>query len=383
MLKAVKVRIYPKPDQQLIIHQHFGAVRYIFNHMLALRSKAYKRFNLKLDKFQLNKHITHLRSKENLSWLKKIDSQALQQANANLDTAYKNFFKKTGDYPMFKSKHRSPKSYQIPQRVRVEGKKLYIPKVGLVKMKGWRNFAGKIKTVTISERGGLYFASILMDVEMDYIPVRNFKSVGIDVGVVNLITDSEGFKFKSSDLEYQTFKLANLQRRLSSKVKFSNNWYKIKRKISRQHLRISDIKTDNLHKLSRHYSENQTVVVEDLNIKGMSKSASGTIENPGTNVSAKRGLNRSIQERSWGKLYEMLEYKLAQRGGRLVRVDPKYTSQRCSCCGHIAKENRKSQSVFICTNCSFSANADVNAAINIRDLGVQGLNAFSKSDNLV
>ena len=113
-----------------------------------------------------------------------------------------------------------------------------------------------------------------------------------------------------------------------------------------------------LHKISNQLSENQTVKVEDLKIKNMSKQAKGSIENPNMRASAKSGLNRSILQQSWGKFFELLEYKLHRNGGVLVKVDPKFTSQKCSECGHTAKENRLKQELFVCAKCSFTANAD-------------------------
>ena len=120
-----------------------------------------------------------------------------------------------------------------------------------------------------------------------------------------------------------------------------------------------------LHKITKTLSENQTVAVENLKIKNMSKQAKGSIENPNMRASAKRGLNRSILQQSWGKFFELLEYKLKRNGGELIRVDPKFTSQKCSCCGHIEKENRETQARFICKNCGNTLNADYNASVNI------------------
>jgi len=150
VLKAVKVRLYPNAEQQAIINQQIGGNRFIYNKLLALRINAYKKFGKKVGKFDLNNRITVLKKRAKTSWLRDIDSQSLQQSIDHMDKAYKSFFK-GGGFPKFKSRHHSAKSFQYPQRVKIEGKKIYLPKVGLVKMKGWRKeFQGKIKTVTVS-----------------------------------------------------------------------------------------------------------------------------------------------------------------------------------------------------------------------------------------
>ena len=111
-------------------------------------------------------------------------------------------------------------------------------------------------------------------------------------------------------------------------------------------------------------SENQTIVIEKLKIKNMTKSATGTVQEP-KKSSGKRGLNRAITQQSWGLFFEMLKYKAERKGGEVIEVNPQFTSQKCSCCGHISKENRRSQSKFRCVKCDFRLNADLNASLNI------------------
>ncbi len=247
-------------------------------------------------------------------------------------------------------------------------------------MKGFRKeFAGKIKTVTVSHKAYQYHASILVDAEDKGISINhNSKSVGLDVGVSLMVADSNGNQVKPLDLTRELSKLRTRAQQLSRKKKGSNNRGKAKAKIAKQNLRIANMRKDFLHKLSLQYSENQTVVVEDLKIKNMTKATKGTVEIPAKNASAKRGLNRSITQQSWGMFFALLEYKLQERGGQLIKVDPKHTSQICNVCGHVSKENRKSQSKFVCTACGHSANADTNAAKNILARGIHGNNASLK-----
>ena len=379
MLKAVKVRLYPNKEQQQVISSQIGGVRYVYNRALALRKYAYSKFGIRIGKFALINHITKLKKREKTSWLKEMDSQALQQSISNMDKAYQHFFK-GGGYPKFKSRHHSRQSYQYPQRVKIEGNKVFLPKVGWVKCKGLRKeFVGKIKTVTVSFEAYQYHASILIDIEdQNIIPDTNGKFVGIDVGVSLVVADSNGRREEPLDLVRELSKLRIKAQQLSRKKKGSNNRAKAKAKIAKQNLRIANMRKDFLHKLSRSYSENQTVIVEDLKIKNMTSKTKGTVEKPSKNAKAKRGLNRVITQQSWGLFFELLEYKLQEKGGQLIKVDPKYTSQECNECHHVSKENRRSQSKFVCTSCGHSANADINASKNILDRGIHGNNASLK-----
>ena len=387
MLKACKIRLYPNKEQKQIIASQIGGSRYIFNRMLALKIFAYKKFGKNIGKYDLIKHATKLKKRDKTSWLKDIDSQVLQQSISNMDIAYKNFFRRVKQggavgFPKFKSKHHSKQSFQYPQRVKLnkDKNKIYLPKVGWVKCKGFReDFIGKIKTVTISLEAYQYNCSILIDDGIEDIKIsHNNKSVGLDVGVKLIVADSDGNMIKPLKLEKELTQLRLRAKQLSNKKKGSNNRYKAKQRLAKINLKIANKRKDFLHKLSTQYSENQTIVVENLKIKNMSKSAKGTTETPGKNVKAKAGLNRVITQQSWGMFFEMLDYKTKAKGGKLVKVNPKFTSQTCPKCKHISKENRLSQSKFVCQKCSYNNNADVVGALNILDRGIHGNNACDK-----
>jgi putative transposase len=381
MLKAVKIRLYPTTEQQTAIAQQIGAARYAYNRSLALRKFAYTKFGIKLGKFDLIKRITTLKERDKTSWLKDADSQALQQSIANMDKAYQHFFK-GGGFPKFKSRHHSKQSYQYPQRVKIDGSKVYLPKVGWVKCKGLReDIVGKIKTVTVSHEANLYHAALLIDDGIETVPVcTNTNAIGLDVGVSLVVADSEGGMTKPLDLVHELTRLRVRAQQLSRKKNGSKNRAKAKVKLAKQNLRIANMRKDFLHKLSLQYAENQgIVVVEDLKIKNMAKSAKGTKEKPGKQVAQKRGLNRSITQQSWGLFFEFLEYKVVARGGTFVKVDPRHTSQTCNVCGHVSSENRLKQEKFVCKACGHKDNADVNAAKNIRDRGIHGSNASQQT----
>jgi putative transposase len=169
-------------------------------------------------------------------------------------------------------------------------------------------------------------------------------------------------------------RLAREQRKLSRKKKGSENWKKQKREIAKLHHTIANVRQDFLHKLSTGISKNHAkVYVEGLQIKNMSASARGTVEEPGRNIKAKSGLNKSILDQGWYEFKRQLDYKLSWSGGILVEVNPRHTSQTCSCCGYAAKENRVSQDVFRCQVCGHEENADINAAKNILTVGQTGM----------
>lgn len=389
MLKACKIRLYPNEQQKQIISSQIGGNRYIYNRMLALKIYAYKKFGINLKKFDLIKHATKLRNRTKTSWLKEVDSQSIQQSIGNMDTAYKNFFRRVKQggavgFPKFKSKHHSRQSFQYPQRVKLNDNmnKIYLPKVGWVKCKGFRKeYIGKIKTVTVTLEAYQYHASILIDLKNETPKSTNLaQQVGLDVGVKLVVADSNGNKIKPLNLERELSKLRKYAKQLSRKKKGSSNRLKAKQKLAKINLKIANKRKDFLHKLSFQYAENQgTVIVEDLKIKNMTKSAKGTLETPGKQVKQKQGLNRSITQQSWGMFFELLDYKLNERGGQLIKVDPKHTSQTCPSCGTVSKENRVSQSKFVCKTCHYSNNADVVGALNILARGIHGNNAYSQT----
>ena len=203
-------------------------------------------------------------------------------------------------------------------------------------------------------------------------PVHPSQSVvGIDMGVACFAALSDGTMLTPlNSFRKHEKKLAAMQRHLSRKTKFSSNWNKQKARVSKLHKKIAGVRNDFLHKATANISKNHAMVVmEDLKVRNMSRSASGSLENPGRNVRAKAGLNKSILDQGWFEFRRQLGYKLAWSGGTLLVVPPQYTSQTCHVCGNVDKENRASKAQFVCTACGHSANADVNAALNILAAG--------------
>jgi len=196
-------------------------------------------------------------------------------------------------------------------------------------------------------------------------------AVGIDRGITIMAACSDGQEYIGAKAFRKHEKqLAKVQRELSRKVKFSNNWQKQKEKVQNIHSKIANIRKDALHKASTEISKNHAMIVmKKLGVSRMSKSAKGNSEQHGSNVKAKSGLNKSILDAGWSMFAAMLEYKQRWCGGMVEYIPAAYTSQRCSKCQHTEKANRVSQSKFLCQQCGHSANADHNAALNILAAG--------------
>ncbi len=196
MKRAVKIRLYPNKTQQELLQKHFGACGYVYNRSLALRKYAYEKFGITISTNKLIKRLLAL--KKCCKWLGEIDSQALQHSIRHLDEAFKHFFRRvrngeTPGFPKFKSKKHSKQSFAYPQRVKIQGKKIYLPKIGWIKAKGLRDdLIGTIKTVTVSYEAYKYYTSILLEIEAEPVNFAREPIGGIDVGMVYAITDSNG-----------------------------------------------------------------------------------------------------------------------------------------------------------------------------------------------
>jgi putative transposase len=229
---------------------------------------------------------------------------------------------------------------------------------------------GEVRSATVSLRAGKWYVSILTKREVEQRVPRG-SAVGIDVGVARFATLSDGsFVAPLASVRKHGQRLAKYQRRMARKQKGSSNWMKSKARVQRIHARIADARADFLHKASTTISKNHAMIaVEDLKIRNMSKSAAGTAGQPGRNVRAKSGLNKSILDQGWGEFRRQLEYKTAWQGGYLVAVPPQNTSRTCPCCGHISADNRKTQALFACVLCGYENNADHVGAINVLAAG--------------
>ena len=349
-----------------------GACRFVFNRALARQNENHEVGNKYIPYGKMASWLVEWKNATETQWLKDAQSQPLQQSLKDLERAYKNFFRKRAAFPRFKKRGQND-VFRYPQGVKLdqENSRIFLPKLGWMRYRNSRQVTGVVKNVTVSQSCGKWYISIQTESEVSTPVHPSASMVGLDAGVAKLATLSDGTVFEPVNSFQKNQKtLARLQRQLSRKVKFSNNWQKQKRKIQRLHSCIANIRRDYLHKVTTAVSKNHAmIVIEDLKVSNMSKSAAGTVSQPGRNVRAKSGLNRSILDQGWYEMRRQLEYKQLWRGGQVLAVPPAYTSQRCACCGHTAKENRLSQSKFRCQVCGYTANADVNGARNILAAG--------------
>lgn len=349
-----------------------GACRFVFNRALARQNENHEAGNKYIPYGKMASWLVEWKNATETQWFNDSPSQPLQQSLKDLERAYKNFFRKRAAFPRFKKRGQND-AFRYPQGVKLdqENSRIFLPKLGWMRYRNSRQVTGVVKNVTVSQSCGKWYISIQTESEVSTPVHPSASMVGLDAGVAKLATLSDGTVFEPVNSFQKNQKtLARLQRQLSRKVKFSNNWQKQKRKIQRLHSRIANIRRDYLHKVTTTVSKNHAmIVIEDLKVSNMSKSAAGTVSQPGRNVRAKSGLNRSILDQGWYEMRRQLEYKQLWRGGQVLAVPPAYTSQRCACCGHTAKENRLSQSKFRCQVCGYTANADVNGARNILAAG--------------
>jgi putative transposase len=364
--QAFKFWLKPTPEQAQALIGYVGTCRYVYNKALDLQIENYKSKKPHLSAFDLNKLLPAW--KKEISWLKTTPSQALQQSLKNLSKAYKNFFEGRAAFPKHRKRGKHM-SMTLPQGFVIDQKnhRIQIPKLGWIKMRNHRPIVGMPKNITISLKADRWYVSVQTETSVSE-PVHSSKTaIGIDLGITRFVTLSDGtYVDPANSLKANALRLKKIQRDMSRKVKFSKNWKKSLRRVQKIHSQTANCRKDFLHKLSSTISKNHAlVVIEDLKISNMSRSAKGTLAEPGTNVRAKSGLNRSILDQGWGEFRRQLDYKLAWNGGQLIAVPPQHTSQTCPSCGHVAKENRKTQAKFACVSCGHSANADHVGAINI------------------
>ena len=373
-LQACKFELMPSGAQLRAMRRYAGACRFVYNKALDWQIKQYATDKtVKFSYTKLANLLPDWKLDPATAWLKESPSQTLQQALKNLETSYRNFFAKRASFPQFKKRGQHD-SFRFPQGFKVEqgNSRILLPKLGWMRYRNSRALLGEVKNITVSMTGGKWYAAIQTEREVEETTRLATSAVGVDVGITKFATLSTGEIFAPiNSFRAKQSRLAHYQRAMSRKVKFSNNWKKAKGKISKLHGTIANIRRDYLHKTSTAISQNHAmIVIENLQVSNMSKSAAGCSEKHGRNVKAKSGLNKSILDQGWAEFRRQLEYKQAWRGGEVLAVPPQYTSQRCSCCGYVAKENRQTQSKFACVVCGHSMNADLNAARNILAAGL-------------
>ena len=377
MLKAYKYKIMPTKAQQELINKHIGSCRFIYNLALETKQNAYAGNKIKLNSFDLIKQLPDL--KKECIWLKEINSQSLQQSIGHLENAFTKFFKGQADFPKFKKKS-GKQSFNVPLKIIIDFEK---NKIKILKFKEGikiilhRPFKGIIRQLTISRTPtGKYFASILVENNV-VIPIKmNIElnnSIGIDLGVKSFLVTSEGQIFNSP--KYLNNSLSKLKYIQSKYSKYKGQ--KTRHRLALVHESVANQRKDFLHKLSlKLISENQTICLEDLNIKGMSAKCKPKQDETGRYLpngqAAKSGLNKLIIDAGWSMFLDMLKYKAEWQGKNIIQIDRfEPSSKTCHVCGTINKELELNDRIWTCKNCGTTHDRDVNAAINIKNFALK------------
>ena len=371
-LKAYSYRLQPTPTQLAELAAWSGALRFLWNWMLAQRSDSYKASEGRV-KVGYGEQAAQLPAmKEMFPWMGLVPSQVLQQTLMDLDRAYVNFFEGRGQYPRFKRKSGSAPGLRWPQGVEVNGRCVWLPKLGRVKARFSRPITGTIKSATVRFDGLDWHVSLLVEQEVATPAMREGPAIGLDAGVTESLALSDGRILRlpvATDAEER--RDAILARRVSRCGMGSHRHLVAKRRLLAFRRRISNRVNDARHKITTELAKNHgRIVVEELALASLTRSARGTVEDPGRNVAAKARLNRSLLEQGHAETVRQLSYKLGWLGGDLVKVPAAYTSQTCPQCGHVCPENRPTRDRFQCVACGHSGHADTVAATNILAAGL-------------
>lgn len=398
-LRAYRYQLRCTAAQERTLARFAGMCRWVWNRALSEQRARHARGEKFASYVDMAKWLTAWRHADETRWLSEGPIHPQQQVLRRLEAAYKRFFAaaKTGmagrgagrtGAPQFKARGQDP-GVRFPDALQfaldATNGRLKTPKLGWLRLRYSREAAGRLANVTLTREGERWFASIQTEMD-DVAPAAALPpSLGIDLGLARFASfaDREGsgepvfIDGKPAEaveplkaLARQQRRLARAQRSVSRKVKGSANRRKAKSRLGALHRRIAHQRAAWLHKLTTQLaSQHPVIAIEDLRVAQMSASARGTADAPGKRVAAKAGLNRGILDAAWGEFRRQLAYKLADVGGELIAVDPAYTSQACSQCGHVEAANRTSQARFACVACGHAENADTNAAKNILAAG--------------
>ena len=357
--KTYRFRIFPTAEQEILLAKHFGCTRYIYNHFLNERKEQYQSDKKSDNYYKQAAMLTKLKKEEETKWLKDVNSQTLQFALRSLDTAFLNFFRGNAQFPKFKSrKHKN--TFTVPQFGTLTDNKISIPKFKEgIKVKLHREVKGKVGKMTITKTPtGKYYVSIFTEQEVEDSPKTN-KQVGIDLGLKDFVITSDNKKFKNNRYTKKYAKqLKKAQQHLSRKQKGSNGFEKQKLKVAKIHEKIASCRLDTLHKVSHQLvNENDLIVCEDLNVKGMIKN---------------HKLSKHIADASWGHFVTFLQYKCDWYGKELIKVNRFYPSSKtCGDCGWINQDLKLSDREWTCKSCGVVHDRDVNASKNILNEGLK------------
>lgn len=367
MIKSYKYKLNPNDTQRIFFEKSFGCTRFVYNWALNMRIEAYQKDKTRLGWVDICKMLTKLKKQEETIWLNDVSTMSLQSSIRNMDAAFTRFFREKKGFPKFKSKKEPRKSFQFVQGVTIdfERNRIKFPKVGWVKFFKNRTFEGKIGTVTVCKTAtGKYYVSLLVDdgnAVPNKVPIEYDTTIGIDVGIKDFAVLSNGQVFQNPKyLEKAEQRLKVLQRRFAKKKKGSNRREKARIQLAKQYEKVRNCRSNFIHQVtSRIVRENQTIIIEDLNIKGMVKN---------------HNLSKSILSASWYEFFRQLEYKCEWQGKNLIKIGRFEPSSKMCTCGYVYKDLKLSQREWTCPNCGQINDRDLLAAINIKRFGLQEQN---------
>lgn len=358
MLKAFRYRLYPTKEQSVLLNKHIGSVRFLYNLALETKQAAWAGSKVDLNRYDLQKQLKDL--KNDLTWLKEVNSQSLQVALMNLDAAYLRFFKGQNSFPKFKSKNRGKQSFSIPQNVKVKGDKLIIPKFREgINIVLHRPTKGIIKQATISRTPTeKYFVSILCETGEDCKSkqkVTEENTVGVDLGIKDFAITSGG----------EFFENPKYLRRAQAKLKYTQRKYskykgkRTKHRLASLHEKVANQRKDFLHKTSSELIKNHdSIALETLNVSGMLKN---------------HCLAQSISDVGWSTFVSMLEYKAGWYGVNILRIGRFEPSSKTCTCGVINKDLKLSDREWTCRSCGTTHDRDILAACNIKSFALKNI----------
>ena len=355
MNRSHKIALDPTDAQRAYFRRACGVARFTFNWALAEWKKQHAA-GAKPSGPALKKQFNAIRHVD-FTWSGEVLRDATAQPFANLQRAYQNFFAKRGKHPTFKKKGCHDSFYIANDKFSVEGEKIRIPHIGWVRMCEALRFEGRIQSAVVSRTAHRWFVAIAVEVPDQLITRENQAVVGVDLGIKALATLSTGESILApKPLKTSLGKLRQLSRRVARKQKGSANRAKAIRRLSRLHYRIACVRNDALHKLTTGLvSRFGTVVIEDLNVKGMVKN---------------RCLARAISDLGFGEFRRQIEYKAASNGVKIVVADRWFPSSKtCADCGFVVDILPLSVREWVCHICGVVHDRDVNAAINLEKLG--------------
>jgi len=371
--RAYRFRMRPNREQEQALFRQTGARRFVWNWTLARRKAYYAEHGVSIPAAQLSKELTVLKEQPGTVWLKEADSQALQQTLRDLDTAFRAFFEKRARFPRFKSRKRDTPCFRIPQRVKVHEGRVYVPKVGWVRIRQSQTIDGQTKSATFKRDAcGHWHVTLTAAFEMPAAPEvfpDPANVVGIDTGLKDFAVFSQDAESIPAPKFFRQGerKLRKAQRSFCRRQPESNRKKKAKAHVARVHQKIARRRGDFLHKLStRIVKRFAGMCIEDLNLKGLVRTK----------------LARSFNDAAIGEFFRLLRYKAVWYGKRLIAIDRFFPSSKtCHACGAVNAALTLADRQWVCPACGAVLDRDHNASLNIRDEGLRLL-AVGRTERL-